>query len=184
MWTISPDTALPAITEPVILDGTTQPGYAGRPIIVLVGTNAGSSASGLILDANGSSILGLVIDDFGQDGISVQGNDNTVVGDYVGVDATGMTAAGNATGIVVTGAGNTIGGLTSTPGTGLGNVISGNTDEGVEITGSGTTGNEVAGNIIGLNAAGTSALANDLGVDIGTAASGNTIGGATASAAT
>ena len=71
---------------------------------------AGSSASGLILDANGSSILGLVIDDFGQDGISVQGNDNTVVGDYVGVAATGMTAAGNTTGIVVTGAGNTIGG--------------------------------------------------------------------------
>ena len=102
--------ALPAITEPVILDGTSQPGYAGTPIIVLVGTNAGSSASGLILDANGSTILGLVIDDFGQDGISVQGNDNTVAGDYVGVAATGMTAAGNATGIVVTGAGNTIGG--------------------------------------------------------------------------
>ena len=73
----------------MILDGTSQPGYAGTPIIVLVGTNAGSSASGLILDANGSTILGLVIDEFGQDGVSVQGNDNTVAGDYLGIDATG-----------------------------------------------------------------------------------------------
>ena len=86
VWTVSPDTALPAITEPVILDGTSQPGYAGTPIIVLVGTDAGSSASGLILDANGSTIRGLVIDDFGQDGLSVQGNDNTVAGNYMGVD--------------------------------------------------------------------------------------------------
>ncbi len=61
-------------------------------------------------------------------------------------------------------------------------MISGNTSDGVEITGSGTRGNEVAGNSIGLNAAGTSALANDDGVAIDTSASGNTIGGPTASA--
>ncbi len=181
VWTISPDSALPAITEPVILDGTSQPGYAGTPIIVLIGTDAGSSASGLILDANGSSILGLVIDDFGQDGISVQGNDNTVAGDYVGVTATGMTAAGNTTGIVVTGAGNTIGGTTAL----ARDIISGNTNDGVEISGTGATGNVVAGDYIGVNFTGTVALPDiSDGVEIDTGASGNTIGGLTATPGT
>src|ERR1039457_4729828 len=36
--------ALPAITDPVVIDGTTQPGYAGTPLIELNGTSAGSSA--------------------------------------------------------------------------------------------------------------------------------------------
>ncbi len=40
------------------------------------------------------------------------------------------------------------------------NVISGNSGDGVDITGSGTTGNVVEGNIIGRNAAGTSVLLN------------------------
>ena len=34
-WTIAPASALPAITVPVILDGNTQPGFAGTPIVVL-----------------------------------------------------------------------------------------------------------------------------------------------------
>ncbi len=73
-------------------------------------------------------------------------------------------AIANATGVALdTGAsGNTIGGLTATPGTGAGNVISGNTGNGVEIIGSGTTGNVVAGNIIGLNAAGTESILGDV----------------------
>src|ERR1700738_1562825 len=32
---------LPTLTNPVILDGTTQPGFAGRPLIELDGTMAG-----------------------------------------------------------------------------------------------------------------------------------------------
>ena len=38
--TISPTSPLPEITSPVILDATTQPGFAGTPIIELDGTNA------------------------------------------------------------------------------------------------------------------------------------------------
>ena len=65
--------------------------------------------------------------------------------------------------------GNTIGGITTTPGTGAGNVISGNSDDGVDISGSGTTGNVVAGNLIGTNAAGEGALGNGYnGVEIDT----------------
>src|SRR4030095_8251296 len=39
--TIMPASALPTITDPVTIDGTTQPGFAGSPIIELSGTIAG-----------------------------------------------------------------------------------------------------------------------------------------------
>src|SRR5437868_4554267 len=47
LHTISPTSALPDITGPVIIDGTTQSGYAGVLLIELDGTNAGGSANGL-----------------------------------------------------------------------------------------------------------------------------------------
>jgi len=43
---IRPTSALPAITVPVVIDGTTQPGYAGPPLIVLNGGSAGASGNG------------------------------------------------------------------------------------------------------------------------------------------
>ena len=62
-------------------------------------------------------------------------------------------------------------------------MISGNTDDGVEITGSGTSGNVVAGNLIGtdVDRHGRARQRHD-GVEIDTGASGNTIGGTTAAA--
>ena len=39
--TIQPLSTLPDITDPVVIDGTTQPGYAGKPVIELDGTLAG-----------------------------------------------------------------------------------------------------------------------------------------------
>src|SRR5688500_7549020 len=38
--TIRPATALPAVTDTVTLDATTQPGYAGTPLITLDGASA------------------------------------------------------------------------------------------------------------------------------------------------
>ena len=59
---------------------------------------------------------------------------------------------------------NAVGAETPVPGTGPGNVISGNSNAGVEIaSGNGQTGafnNRIFGNIIGLNASGTAAVAN------------------------
>src|SRR5712692_9164441 len=37
-YTIRPTSALPTITDPVTIDGTTQPGFAGTPIIELDGS--------------------------------------------------------------------------------------------------------------------------------------------------
>ena len=45
--TIQPASALPQILEEVVIDGTTQPGWIGPPIVELDGTAAGASATGL-----------------------------------------------------------------------------------------------------------------------------------------
>ena len=64
---------------------------------------------------------------------------NVVAGNFIGTDKNGSMAIGNATGVEIdtSATGNTIGGVTSTPGTGPGNVISGNTGKGVVIDGTG-----------------------------------------------
>jgi hypothetical protein len=84
-------------------------------------------------------------------------SENLVYGNYIGTDATGTLDRGNSySGIIITdgSAANVIGGITA-------NVISGNDAEGIKIKNK-ATGNNVAGNIIGLNAAGTAALGNTL----------------------
>ena len=65
---------LPSVVIPVAIDGTSQPGYAGTPLINLDGTNAGGTATGLDLAAGsgGSQIIGLVINNFTQNGVSIE----------------------------------------------------------------------------------------------------------------
>src|SRR5207237_4191285 len=60
---------LPAIREPLTLDGTTQPGV-GRIRVALDGTSAGSSATGLAVNAR-STVRALDIEHFGGKGISL-----------------------------------------------------------------------------------------------------------------
>ncbi len=104
---------------------------------------------------------------------------NLVEGNFIGTDKTGLTAIANSNGVVIqSGAqNNTIGGFTSTPGTGAGNLISGNTTYGVYMQSAGTTANVVRGNLIGLGSDGTTLLTNQTGVGLVSSASGNIIGG-------
>src|SRR5262249_49420279 len=100
---------------------------------------------------------------------------NLIEGDFIGTDASGTKALGNAyNGINIAGApNNTIGGAAR----GAGNVISGNGQRGMIIYQGGANGNLVQGNFISTDASGSSALANAWnGIEIQT--SGNTIGGA------
>ena len=70
----------------------------------------------------------------------------------------------------------TIGGVTATPGTGPGNVISGNRQSGIELTGS-ATATVIEGNIVGLDATGTASQGNVLAGILLDAVSGNSVGG-------
>ena len=152
---INLSTALPEITDPVVIDGTTQPGYAGSPIIELDGTLAGS-ATGLVVKAGGSTVKGLAIVNFtGGNGIFLNNcNNNVIQGNHIGVDAAGTTARPTTIGIrLINSSNNLIGGTTAA----ARNVISGNSSSGIEIGG---TGNTIQGNFIGTNAAGTAALNN------------------------
>ena len=89
--TIALTSALPAVTDPVEIDGTTQPGFAGSPVIVLNGRAAGFNVNGLTISAGNSTVRGLVINSFPfGNGIVLQTNGgNHIVGNYIGVDVTG-----------------------------------------------------------------------------------------------
>jgi hypothetical protein len=177
--TIAPASPLPVITDTVTIDGTTQPGFAGTPIIELNGTNAGFFADGLSFVTASSTVRGLVINRFSiGSGISFNlFSDNVIAGNFIGTDVTGTIALGNREGVTIFGgsSGNTIGGTTSA----ARNVISGNLGAGLSIFSG--TGNLVQGNFIGTDVTGTVDLGNsNLGVDV--VASGSIIGGLTAGA--
>ncbi len=184
VFTIAPLTPLPPIASPVTIDGTTQLGghqrchiALGHPCIVLNGSNAGGSANGLTISSpGGSTVRGLVINHF-VIGIELGGYGGShIEGNYIGTNVTGTVAAANGVGIVIDGSSNNIIGGTAA---GARNLISGNVNYGVVI---GTaTGNVVAGNFIGTDINGTSALPNRIGVFM-TAASNNVIGGTGAGA--
>lgn len=187
--TISSTSTLPDITAPVTIDGYTQPGAAantnaiddpnptkrgfnGKLLIELSGMNG--VADGLSLSAAGSTIRGLVIDDFGSNGIIVNGDNNTIEGNLIGVDPGGTQRLGNGTGIFISSANNHIGGTTPD----ARNVISGSfTFHGVELQGTGATGNVIQGNFIGTDASGTAAVPNSESGIFLTGASNNAIGG-------
>ena len=152
--TISPLSQLPRISAPVTVDGTTQPGFAGTPIIEINGTSAGVDAAGLIISAGFSTIRGLVINRFNGDGIFIfDTNGNVIEGSFIGTDVTGSIDLGNA--------GH---GIFGSFGIGFHvireNVISGNGGNGVSL-GIGLP-NSVLDNFIGTDASGTFALGNGL----------------------
>ena len=161
LHTITPSTALPTISDPVTIDGSTQPGFTGSPIIELNGSQAGANVDGLRITAGNSVVSGLVINRFSSDGVELSGNGGNIVeGCFIGTDATGTVDLGNAfRGLNTASSNNTIGGTAAA----ARNVISGNNNTGIVMT-AGTTGNLVQGNFIGTNAAGTGAIGNGSGV--------------------
>jgi parallel beta-helix repeat protein len=163
--TIALASALPVITDPVTLDATTQPGYAGVPLIRLDGAGAGS-ANGLDVRASNSLIQGFMVTQFSGFGIRVTNATATSVAkNFVGTDGTSAPGNGQA-GILVTNASSTQ--IT-------GNLISGNHVNGITLD-SGTTGAMITNNQIGTNAAGTTSVGNTGdGVGIYNGASGNTV---------
>ena len=117
------------------------------------------------------------------DGVHLSDSNNSVLGNYIGTNASGTAALGNTGyGIEINaGAKNNKIGSTESGGR---NIISGNGEKGIYITGSGTNSNEVIGNYIGTAADGIGDFGDqqDYGVDIRSGASYNIIGGITSAA--
>ena len=159
--TIQPASALPTISDPVVIDGTTEPDFAGTPIIELDGTNAGS-VNGVEITAANSTVRGLVINRFALNGVLISGSGatgNLVEGNFIGTNVAGSSALANlGNGIRITSSANLVGGSLVA----ARNLISGNHNDGVQISGPGATGNRVEGNYIGVDATGTAAIGNGI----------------------
>jgi titin len=152
--TITPATPLPVVSGRLIIDGTSQPGFAGSPVVELSGAIVGTSGDGLS-PGSGSVVRGLVINRFAA-GISFQIDEGGafVEGNFIGTDVGGTADLGNSVGVALGSFVSqvTIGGTVPA----ARNVISGN---GWGIRGDAT--NTVQGNFIGTDASGTVALGND-----------------------
>lgn len=186
--TIAVGSSLPVISDPVLLDGWSQPGaIPGTPLIALQGNADVVNMLEIVTGGGGSTIRGLAIDGFLTAIAISSSSNNTVQGNYIGVGATGALftsdpASGNSgvsaiASIGGTGSNNRIGG------TGLGerNVIA---TAGAAVTVGAfdgiADGNRVLGNRLNTNAAGTALLTADQSSSVVVAGGTNTlIGGST-----
>lgn len=195
--TITVTVALPQITDPVTIDGYTQPGSVQNTLasnnnaqlmIQIAGT--GVVVDGIVISAGSSTVRGLIItgfakaNSFGGSGIKlISKGSNVIAGNFIGADANGTNAIPNYVGIFINQCdNNVIGG--SQPASR--NLISGNSSTGITVQGNGSYNNLILGNFIGTNRSASGALGNgDAGVfffDTGTASSAGEVGEASTGA--
>jgi parallel beta-helix repeat protein len=142
----------------------------------LAGTAAlANSGSGVTISGSSNTLIQNLISGNTQDGIRITAGSGNVVrtNHLIGLNVLGAAAIPNGgNGVSIQGGtGNTIGPF---------NIISGNSGNGVAVSGLSTTGNIVKSNFIGTTLAGTAALPNgQAGVLLSTTAS-NTVGGTAA----
>ncbi len=198
--TIALESALPTITRPVRIDGTSQTGYRTSPVVDLTGSSC--SFDGFDIDSPNVTIKGFALGGFSA-GVSIQSSRDVVEDCYIGTDPTGRHAVPNNNGVLIspgsyetihsdrishtrteaaaafeTGSYNTI----------RGDLISGNTESGVEIEdaggdlisgdngeteGMGADYNVVEDCTVGSDATGRYALGNAYGISIDGGASCN-----------
>jgi parallel beta-helix repeat protein len=173
---------LPAITKKVLIDGGTAPGYvAGNTTTApLVAVNFANAGSGFNFNSGsaGSGIYALSIYGSKTNGVTLNASNITLLRNYIGLNLNGAAGGNAQDGIYISASSinniiganpNSISGLYS-------NVISGNTQHGIQIYGS--AGNKIQANAIGTNPAGTAKIANGYnGILVTYYAVDNTIGG-------
>ena len=168
--TIALPTDLPSVQYPVLIDGFTQPGASpntnpwnqGSNAVLMVVLDVQPPAEfGLILAAGGSTVRGMRIEGAQDYAIRVEGDGSIIEGNY-------LLSAPGGTGVFISSAtGNRIGGTSALER----NVIGGGFI-GIWLAGE---GNQVRGNLIGVDADGSSPLSMDIGITID--GTGNLIGG-------
>lgn len=182
-FTIQPTNPL-LVIRPLTIDGTTQPGYSGTPVIELDGTRVGGLNQGIVVFSGSSTVRGLALNRYASDAIALRGfGGNRIEGNFIGTDLTGTNVVPNGgAGVYVQlgSSGNVIGGIQATQR----NIISGSTAPCVVLTDTETMGNLVQGNFLGrlLSSTNTGNFSNlNFGVYILDARS-NVIGGSVAGA--
>ena len=192
--TITLTQELPDVTQPLDIQGYSEPGssantnpltMADNAVLTVIVTGGESIENGLIFDiaAAGGSVEGLDLEGFTNNAITINANAVAVSGTFIGVAPNGVPTAAttNTVGVYVAGAGGgTIGGTAAANR----NVITGETYEAVEYMPAGVvypSNNTIEGNFIGTDSDGTTipsntAVRNGNGV-IEYAGIGNTIGG-------
>ncbi len=160
---------------------TVQGNYIGTNA---VGTTAVGNNAGVLLVGGSNNTIGgtaagsgnLISGNFAV-GVDVEfGNNNTVLGNWIGTDPAGNTAIPNGSGILTNAGNTTIGGTTAA----ARNIISGNTFNGITLHG---VNDLVQGNYIGTDVTGTVALPNNgFGIEVLSFAAGAVIGGTAAGA--
>lgn len=160
--TLRPASGYAHIETPVFLDATTQPGYAGAPLIEISGNLAANFVHGFVV-RQGSLIKGFVINRFKGVGIFLLHNGNAVQGCYIGTNSDGTGAAPNSqAGILADNLANLIGGTSAA----TRNVISGNSGVGIATGVGGVAINSwssrmtISGNYIGTDRTGTQPIPN------------------------
>ena len=164
--TIRPVTALPILTNAVIVDGYTQPGSspntlsnANNAVLRIHLDGVSRDRDGLILSGGNSVIRGLVISRF-PSGIVIRSASNIVAGNFIGTDPAGRMSLSNDFGIYLHGfCCNVIGG--SSPAER--NIVSGNRLEAIvvgELPSRMAQDVIIAGNFMGVDATGIVPLEN------------------------
>lgn len=174
--TIAVLTSLPSIDEPATIDGTTQPGFLGLPVIELRGKIGLIGIDKCLQSTAGRTVIrGFVINHFRTGMAFAQSGGNLIEGNLLGTDSSGTSIESNDLGIVISSRNNVVGGTTAASR----NIISGSRN-GIQFLGDLSNfpnGNLVQGNFIGTDATGTTSLGNsDVGVQLSFARD-NTIGG-------
>jgi hypothetical protein len=183
VWTIVLTQTLPSLVSSIV-DGTTQATNLLSdtnpygPEIEISGEGLPPAQSCWIIGSN-NVIKGLAINRCPAYGLLVSGDDNTIIANYIGTDATGSSDVSTTWDGMMLGNGtenNTIGG----PSEAERNVISG-MGGGIRIfqtpAEGNTTGNVIEGNYIGTDRTGTAPLPNDdYGIKIESGAHDNTVG--------
>ena len=150
---IRPRTALPAITDTLTIDATTQPGYADKPLIEINGDKAPAGTDGMTVSnppvSFAGTLKGLIISAFPGNGVVLAAGQCQVSNCYIGTDSSGQSALSNGgNGILVEGYYERI----------ASNIIAFNAGAGVSIIGN-VSGDSVSANSIFSN--------GGIGIDLG-----------------
>ena len=84
VWTITAISSLPTAANSLLVNGVSQPGYLGTPIIALDGNVTGASTDGLTFNGANSGLSAFSIINFDRHGLVVAGDSFLLTDSYIG----------------------------------------------------------------------------------------------------